>query len=213
MAYERLRDSIIHGQLRTGEVYNEMALAEALGISRTPVREALLELSAQGLVTFLPRKGVMIKHSTRKDVEEIFELRRVIELAAVEKVAKTNPPCDLSKLKKHLEDQKKAARKKDYTAFMRADRAFHAAFCELANNQRLVQILENVRDLVHFMGMQGLNTKGRAEVVIREHEKVLETVAEGNPVKARKAMEDHLHLSELAVLEHYSSGEQVTALG
>jgi DNA-binding FadR family transcriptional regulator len=61
--------------------------------------------------------------------------------------------------------------------------------CELANNQRLVQILENVRDLVDFMGMQGLNTKGRAEVVIREHEGVLDTVAERNPVKARKAME------------------------
>jgi DNA-binding GntR family transcriptional regulator len=212
MAYERLHDSIIHGQLRRGEVYNEMALAKALGISRTPVREALLELSAQGLVTFLPRKGVMIKHFTRKDVEEIFELRRVIELAAIEKVAKANPPCDLSKLKKYLEDQKRAAFKKDYTAFMRADRGFHATFCELANNQRLVQILEKVRDLVHFMGMQGLNTKGRAEVVIREHERVLSTVAERNPVKARKAMEDHLNVSEQAVLEHYSTGEQVPAL-
>jgi DNA-binding GntR family transcriptional regulator len=213
MAHEILRDSILHGQLRPGEVHNEKTLAKDLGISRTPVREALLELSAQGLVTFLPRKGVMIKHFARKDVEEIFELRKVIELAAIEKVAKAYPACDLSKLKKHIEDQKKAALKKNYTAFMKADRSFHATLCELANNQRLVQILENVRDLVHFMGMQGLNTKGRAEVVIREHERVLEAVADGGPVKARKAMEDHLNVSEKAVLGHYRKGEQGAALG
>jgi DNA-binding GntR family transcriptional regulator len=205
MAHEILRDSILQGQLRPGEVHNEKTLAKDLGISRTPVREALLELSAQGLVTFLPRKGVMIKHFARKDVEEIFELRRVIELAAIEKVARANPPCDLSKLKKHIEDQKKAALKKDFTSFMKADRAFHATFCELTNNRRLAQILENVRDLVHFMGMQGLNTKGRAEEVIQEHEKVYKAVSLRNPMKARKAMESHLDVSEQAVLEHYGS--------
>jgi len=206
MAYEILRDSIIHGQLRPGEVYNEMVLAKDLGISRTPVREALLELSAQGLVTFLPRKGLIIKHFTRRDVEEIFELRRVIELAAIEKVAKSNPPCELSKLKRCLDDQRKAATKKDFTAFMKADREFHAGFCHLANNQRLVAIIENVRDLVHFMGMQGLSAKGRAEVVIKEHARVLEAVAERDSAKARKAMESHLDMSEQAVLQDFGAG-------
>lgn len=203
LAYERLRDSIIHGQLLPGEVYNEMALAKDLGISRTPVREALLELAAQGLVTFLPRKGVMIRNFSRKDVEEIFELRRAIELAAVEKVAKASFPRDFSIIKNHLEDQKKAVAKRDFTAFMKTDRAFHAAFCELADNQRLVQVVENVRDLVHYMGMQGLDKMGRAEVVITEHEKIYEAVASKNPISARKAMESHLKLSEQAVLEHY----------
>lgn len=204
MAYEILRDSIIHGQLRAGEVYNEMALAKDLGISRTPVREALLELSAQGLVTFLPRKGLMVKHFTRKDVEEIFELRRVIELAAIEKVAKSNPACDLTTLRKSLDEQRKSAAKKEFTAFMKADREFHAEFCRLANNQRLVAILENVRDLVHFMGIQGLSTRGRAEMVIKEHAKVLEAVAQGDSTKARKAMEIHLDVSEKAVLQYFS---------
>lgn len=205
LAWERLRDSIIHGQLVPGEVYNEMALAKDLGISRTPVREALLELASQGLVSFLPRKGVMIRNFTRKDVEEIFELRRAIELAAIEKVAKATPPCDLSIIRKHIEDQKKAVIQRDFTAFMKADRAFHAAFCELADNQRLVKIVENVRDLVHYMGMQGLDKKGRAEVVITEHERIYEAIADRNPIKARKAMEIHLKVSEKAVLEHYGS--------
>lgn len=205
MAYERLRDSILHGQLVPGEVYNEMNLAKDLGISRTPVREALLELSAQGLVIFLPRKGVLVKHFTRKDVEEIFELRRVIELAAIEKVAQLRPAGDLSKLKKHLDEQRKAVLNKDLTGFMKADRAFHATFCDLADNRRLFQILENVRDLIHFLGMQGLGAAGRAETVIEEHERVLKAVAQRDAGKARKEMERHLSLSKEVVLQYYDS--------
>jgi GntR family transcriptional regulator, rspAB operon transcriptional repressor len=205
MAYERLRDSILTGQLQPGQIYNEMALAKELGISRTPVREALLELSAQGLVTFLPRKGVAIKHYTRKDVIEIFELRRVIELAAIENVTRAEPPLDLSKIERSLNNQRKSAAKNDFIAFMKADRIFHATFSELTKNRHFVRIVENIRDLVNFMGMQGLSTRGRAETVIEEHEKVLEAVEKRKPLKAKEAMGYHLDQSEKAVLEGYNS--------
>lgn len=205
MAHERLRDSILNGQLQPGEIYNEVALAKELGISRTPVREALLELSAQGLVTFLPRKGILIKHYTRKDVIEIFELRRVVELAAIEKVATANPPPDLSKLEKSLDNQRKSAKRNDFIAFMKADRMFHATFSELTNNRHFVRIVENIRDLVHFMGMQGLSTRGRAGTVIAEHEKVLEAVKQRKATEAKEAMGYHLDQSEKAVLEGYNS--------
>jgi DNA-binding FadR family transcriptional regulator len=78
----------------------------------------------------------------------------------------------------------------------------------LADNQRFVQIVENVRDLVHYMGMRGLDKKGRAEAVITEHEKIYEAIARKNPSQARNAMESHLKLSEQAVLEHYRSDEE-----
>ena len=205
MAYESLRDSILNGHLRPGEIYNEMALAKELGISRTPVREALLELSSQGLVTFLPRKGVVVKNYTRKNVKELFDLRRVIELAAVEKVATTVPPCDLSSLEKSILDQRKANKKRDFLEFMKADRIFHSKFCELTDNRHFVRIVENIRDLVHFMGMRGLAVENRAEIVIKEHEKILDAVRERNPSKAKKAMAYHLDQSENAVLEGYNS--------
>ena len=201
MAYERLRDSILNGQLRPGEIYNEMALAKELGISRTPVREALLELSAQGLVSFLPRKGVIVRHYTKHDVVEIFELRRVIELAAIEKVARASPPCDLSKIEKALDDQQKAAEKNDFIAFLKADRKFHTTFSELTKNRRLLAIVENIRDMIQLMGIQALALQDRAEEVIAEHAEVLEAVRQGKPVQARKAMENHLDQSEAAVLE------------
>ncbi len=88
IALKSLRDSILSGKLVPNETYNEIALAKKLGISRTPVREALLELSSQGLITFLPRVGVRINHFTEQDVKEIFELRKAIELFAVAKVSK-----------------------------------------------------------------------------------------------------------------------------
>ena len=199
MAYEALHDSILTGKLISGEVYNEMALAKELGISRTPVREALLELSAQGLVSFLPRRGVVVKRFTRQDVEEIFELRKAIELAAVEKVAKASPPCDLSKLEKALDKQRKAVEKKGFLPFLDADRTFHTTFSKLTNNQRLVAVAENIRDMIHVMGMRALGTENRAEEVIAEHEKVLEAVKQGKLVQARRAMEVHLDRSKEAV--------------
>ena len=86
MAYEAIRKSILSGQWKIGELYNEKAIAADLGISRTPVREAFLELASQDLITFLPRRGLMINRFTRRDVAEIFELRKAIELLAVEKI-------------------------------------------------------------------------------------------------------------------------------
>ena len=204
IAYKALRESIQNGLLKPGEVYNEMAFAKELGISRTPVREALLELSAHGLITFPPRKGVIVNHYTRQDVEEIFELRKAIELAAIEKVAKASPPCDPHRIEKTLKDQKIAFKKKDFLAFLEADREFHTAFSELTNNQRFVAIVENIRDMIHIMSIQALMLEGRSEKVIAEHEKVLEAIKEGDPELARKTLEYHLDQSKKAVLEQQS---------
>ena len=200
MAYQALRDSIRTGHLKSGETYTEAALAKELQISRTPVREAFLELSAQGLVTFVPRRGILINHYTRGEVEEIFELRKAIELATVEKVAKASPPCDLHKIEKALNDQRKTFKKKDFLAFMEADRAFHTTFSELTNNQRFVTIVENIRDMIYVMGTQALAKEGRGEKVIAEHDRVLEAVRQGKPAQARTAMEDHLDQSNESVL-------------
>lgn len=208
MAYEALRNSILTSQLIPGEIYNEMTLAQELGISRTPVREGLLELSSQGLVTFLPRKGVMVNHYTRRDVEDVFELRKAIELAAIEKVAKTSPPCDLTEIEKTLVGQRKAIDSKDFLRFLQIDRTFHTTFCELTSNRRMVSIVENIRDIIHLMGGKALARGSRWDEVIAEHEKVFEEVRQGKPIMARKAMAYHLDQSREAVLAQTGSREE-----
>ena len=205
IAYERLRESILTGQLHPGEICNEMALAKELGISRTPVREALLELSSQGLVTFLPRKGVQVNRPTNRKIKEIFELRRAIELATIEKVAKASSSRNLIKIEKALNEQRKAIRNKDLSAFIGADRSFHSTFAELTNNRHFVDILDNIRDIIHLMAIEAMSIENRGEEVITEHEKVFEAVKQRNIIRAKETMKGHLDRSEEAVLKAISS--------
>ncbi|UCD81574.1 MAG: GntR family transcriptional regulator [Desulfobacterales bacterium] len=201
MAYEAIRKSILSGQWKIGELYNEKAIAADLGISRTPVREALLELAAQDLILFLPRRGLMVNRFTRRDVDEIFELRKAIELAAVEKISIASPPFDLFEIEESLLKQRKAAKDEDYLGFMEADRIFHTNFSELTNNRRLIATLENLRDMIHIMGVKALALEGRALQVIEEHQAIFEAVSRGNSEKARRAMAYHLDQSKEAVEE------------
>ena len=201
MAYEAIRQSILSNQWKIGELYNEKAIAADLGISRTPVREALLELASQDLIIFLPRRGLMVNRFTRRDVDEIFELRKAIELAAVEKITVTSPPFDLFEIEESLLSQRKAVKQKDYLAFMEADRLFHTSFSELTNNRRLIAILDNIRDMIHVMGAKALALEGRAIEVIGEHQTIFEAVKKGNIEEARRAMAYHLDQSKEAVEE------------
>jgi len=201
MAYEAIRKSILSGQWKIGELYNEKAIAADLGISRTPVREALLELASQDLIIFLPRRGLMVNRFTRRDVDEIFELRKAIELAAVEKITATSPSFDLFEIEEALLSQRKAVKQKDYLAFMEADRLFHTGFSELTNNRRLIAILDNIRDMIHVMGAKALALEGRAVEVIKEHQTIFEAVKKGNIEEARRAMAYHLDQSKEAVVE------------
>lgn len=201
MAYEAIRKSILSGQWKIGELYNEKAIAADLGISRTPVREALLELASQDLIIFLPRRGLMVNRFTRRDVDEIFEVRKAIEMAAVEKITIASPPFDLFEIEESLLNQRKAAKYRDYLAFLEADRLFHTGFSELTNNRRIIAILDNIRDMIHVMGAKALALEGRALEVIEEHQVIFEAVKKGDSEEARRAMAYHLDQSKEAVVE------------
>jgi len=201
LAYGAIREYILSGQWKIGVLYNEKAIAADLGISRTPVREALLELASQDLILFLPRRGLMINRFTLRDVNEIFELRKAIEIAAVEKVSKATPPFDMFEIEKSLFRQRKLVKQEDYSSFIEADRLFHTSFSELTNNRRMTAILENIRDMIHLMGIKALGLKGRAKEVIQEHQTIFEAVKKGDVEEARRSMGYHLDQSEAAVKE------------
>ena len=201
MAYDAIRQSILSGQWQIGELYNEKAIAADLGISRTPVREALLELASQDLIIFMPRRGLMLNRFNLRDVDEIFELRKAIELASVEKIANTSPLPDLLAIEESLLEQRKAVNQKDYMAFIEADRKFHTSFTTLTNNSRMISIVENIRDMIQVMGIKALSLEGRAVKVIEEHQAIFKAVKEGHVKKARNFMAYHLDQSMEAVKE------------
>jgi len=203
LAYQRLRDSILAGQLKSGEVYNEMALAQEMGVSRTPVREALLELSSQGLVTFLPRKGVQVNYFDDHDVEEVFELRKLIELAALEKVFDSVTLTDVKVLDGAVRRSREAAKKRDLESFLHADRVFHRSLVELSGNSRMHVILDNLRDIIHVMSFEAVNRAERMDEVASEHEEIVRSLREGDRTAARTALSTHLDLSKKAVLDEH----------
>ena len=213
LAYDAILKSILSNDMLPDEIYNEMALAKDLGISRTPVREALLELSGQGLVTFLPRKGIVVKRLTENDVDEIFEIRRAIDAAAVEKLASVDPPPDTRLLQKSLKEQNEAFKKNDYWRYLRADRDFHVTLVRLTGNQRLVAIAENLRNMVHLMGIQALELPDRTKEVLDEHTRILDAIVQRKPQQAREAIVDHLIKSERAVLDTFHNSESTGAWG
>ncbi len=201
MAYEAIRQSILSGQWQIGELYNEKAIAADLGISRTPVREALLELASQDLIIFMPRRGLMLNRFTLSDVDEIFELRKAIEQASVEKIANTSPLPDMLAIEESLLKQRKAVKQKDYIAFIEADRKFHTSFSTLTKNRRIIAIVENIRDMIQVMGIKALSLEGRALKVIEEHQAIFQAVKKGDSKEARKVMAYHLDQSMEAVKE------------
>ena len=201
MAYEAIRQSILSGQWQIGELYNEKAIAADLGISRTPVREALLELASQDLIIFMPRRGLMLNRFTLRDVDEIFELRKAIELASVKKIANTSPLPDMLAIEESLLNQRKAMKQKDYMAFIEADRKFHTSFSTLTNNRRMISIVGNIRDMIQVMSIKALNLEGRALKVIEEHQAIFKAVKKGDSKEACNVMAYHLDQSMEAVKE------------
>lgn len=203
LAYERLRESILSGQMKPGEVYNEMALATEMGVSRTPVREALLELASQGLVTFLPRKGVMVNYFTYQDALDFFELRKAIELAVVEKVTANHGRLNIQDAANEIKATTKAAAKEDREAFLKADRAFHIELARLAGNRRMTAVLNNLRDLISLLGLEALSKPERMREVLEEHERIFQAVEKGEFEAARAAMIEHLDATQEAVLQQH----------
>lgn len=200
MAYEALRESIVSGHLQPGQIYNEMALAKDLGISRTPVREALLELSSRGLVTFHPRKGVEVNRFSERDIEEIFEVRAAIELFCIDKLTRALTPAGLARLESIVAEQGRCLKSGDLPGFMDGDRAFHLALGELVDNHRLLDILDGLRDMIQIMGLDALNTQGRPDQVLDEHRLILAAIKTEDVGAARQALESHLDVSRRAVL-------------
>ncbi|MCG8633219.1 MAG: GntR family transcriptional regulator [Desulfobacterales bacterium] len=198
-ALKALRHSILANDLTTGVVYNEKQLAQDLGISRTPVREALLELSSKRLVRFLPQKGVIINTFSQKDIEDVFDVRTALEVYSITKVCRNIKTTNISVLKECLAEQKKSAGTGDTNRFMEADRRFHISFTTLTNNNYLMDMMHDIRDMMHLMGFKALGLEGRMHQVIREHEAVLKAVCTGDAATAVAQMETHLALSKAAV--------------
>ena len=167
-AYDILKELILTGRLEQGKLHNEKRLAEVLGVSRTPVREALLELSREGMVSFVPSKGVRVRKITTKQVQEVFELRRIIEGYIIKSISKQLSPADLKKIEKILSKQDRSATKDEEVTFIEMDKEFHLFMASKMGNEQIETILQNLRDQIHLMGIRAIKDSPRSQQVLKE---------------------------------------------
>jgi DNA-binding GntR family transcriptional regulator len=191
-AVEVLRAAILGGELEPGSIHSAVSLAERLGVSPTPVREAMLELSRYGLVEVLPNRGFRVTVIDDKDLDEIYQLRMMLEVPAMEMVIAHATEAQLAALEQPLAELEAAADNNDVPAFLLADRDFHLMLLEIAQNPRLVDIVAGLRDQTRIVGLRSLAEAGVLQKTAAEHRPMLEAVRAGDVAEATRLMGVHM---------------------
>lgn len=189
-AYHRLKAAIREGSIEAHRFYPLGDVAAGFGISRTPVREAVLKLSHEGLLEILPQRGFRIREISSEEAAEVFELRSLLEGRTVEKLAKKALPADVQKLRGILERQSRHLN--DTPKFLEVDEEFHLTMLELAGFRRARDFIVSLRDVIWQLGSEALSLPGRLEEVLAEHTAVVDRVERGDAAGARRAIAGHL---------------------
>ncbi|MDJ0464188.1 GntR family transcriptional regulator [Streptomyces sp. H27-C3] len=199
-AQEHLRDQVAHalraaliaGDLRPGMIYSAPALAAEFGVSATPVREAMLDLVREGLVEAVRNKGFRITELTEQDLDDFTELRAMIEVPTVGRIARLARPEQLEVLRPIALEIVEAARNHDILGYLEADRRFHLGLLALAGNRRLVEEVGNLRKRSRLFGLNRLAETGQLTASAEEHIELLDLLVTGDAEGAEACMLAHM---------------------
>jgi len=188
----QLRDRIFAGELLPGTFLDEARLAEELQISRTPLREALKVLTAEGLVRHEPRRGCFVNEVTEQDLDEIFPVIALLEGRCAREAAINATDADLEELEALHDKLNRHARAKRINDYYTANFAIHEAIITLARNRWLAQVIGDLRKIVKLSRLQQLHAPGRLEQSLSEHMAVFAALKARDPEGAEAAMRTHI---------------------
>ena len=189
---ERLRQRIFAHELTPGMWIDEQMLAEQYGISRTPLREALKVLAAEGLVELKPRRGCYVTEISRRDLDDIFPLMALLEGRCAADAVQRAKPADIANLKTIHEKLESAARDGRIDAFFEANQEFHRKIQEIADNRWLLSVIQDLRKVLKLSRLHSLSLEGRLQQSLDEHRQIMAALEAGNSQKAEQEMHDHL---------------------
>lgn len=192
VVFNTLRQAILRGELKPGERLMEIQLANKLGVSRTPIREAIRKLELEGLVLMIPRKGAEVAEITEKSLRDVLEVRAALEELAVELACDRIDAEGLEALKvaaKHFEATLQGG---DVTEYAEADVQFHDIIFNATQNQRLVQLLFNLREQMYRYRVEYLKRKEVHPTLLMEHQYIIECIENRNKEEAKKAVSTHI---------------------
>jgi DNA-binding GntR family transcriptional regulator len=189
-AYKAIRQGIREGTLSQGTRYSEAELAATMEISRTPVREALIELSREGLVEILPQRGFRLRSLTLAEQEEVFDLRLLLESYSIERLAKVATADDVAQLRELLRRQRELL--DEPSEFLVVDEQFHLLMPYLVGLERTHKVLATLRGAMWLIANVALSLRDRASYIVEEHTAVVDAIEAHDVEAALSAIRAHL---------------------
>jgi DNA-binding GntR family transcriptional regulator len=187
-----LRAALVAGQMQPGQVYSAPVLAATLGVSPTPVREAMLELAKEGLVTAVPNKGFRVRELSDRELDEVTEIRLLLEVPATVRVVDLATAGDLARLRPMANRLVDAAKSKDLLGYVEQDRQFHLELLAVAGNAALVALVAELRARSRLFGLASLAERGTLTASAAEHVRMLELIEAADRTGLRRLMRTHI---------------------
>ena len=200
VVFNTLREAILTGELEPGEHLMEVKLANKLGVSRTPIREAIRKLELEGLVVMTPRRSAQVAQITKEDLTDVLEVRRVLESLAIELCCKNRTEEDLEALRENLRNFTGCVKSNDLTAIARTDVQFHEIIYNATGNKRLNQILYNLREQMYRYRLEYIKDQHTRNTLVQEHREIIEAMEARDVERARKAILTHIDNQEQTIL-------------
>lgn len=209
VVFNTLRQAILKGELKPGERLMEIALAEKLGVSRTPIREAIRKLELEGLVTMIPRRGAQVANITEKDLNDVLEVRICLEKMAIEKACNCMTEENLQKLRRAGRDFERMIASGDLTKLTEADVAFHEIIYQASDNARLIQVLYNLREQIYRYRIEYLKEEDIRKLLAKEHEEIYQALKNRDVKKAQDITYMHLENQRKAIMNSIAAEKAV----
>jgi DNA-binding GntR family transcriptional regulator len=203
---ERLRTRIFAHELSQGSWIDEQALAVEYGISRTPLREALKVLAAEGLVVLKPRRGCYVTELSEQDIDEVFPVMALLEGRVAAEAARRVTSADFAHLAAIHEELEKHAAANNADRFFEANQRFHTALQDIAGNRYLAQLIDDARKVIKLTRRDSLRLEGRLKQSLAEHRGILDALRQKDSALAGQRMHDHL-LSGRAALAKLATAD------
>ena len=201
VVFNTLRQAILRGELKPGERLMEIQLANKLGVSRTPIREAIRKLELEGLVLMIPRKGAEVAEITEKSLRDVLEVRRALEELSVQLACEKITKEEIRELERVAKEFQQVVKSSDITEIAEVDVRFHDIIYTATDNQKLIQLLNNLREQMYRYRVEYLKRDGVFPQLIAEHEAIIRHIENNEKEKATEVMCTHIDNQVEAVID------------
>ena len=213
VVFNTLRQAILTGELKPGERLMEIHLANRLGVSRTPIREAIRKLELEGLVTMIPRRGAEVAQITEKSLKDVLEVRRALDALSVELACDRIEEDELTALSQACDAFAEATKTKDPKKIAQADVALHDIIVKATDNRRLIQLVNNLSEQMYRYRFEYIKDVSTHDQLIEEHRIIFESIRRKDKETAAKTARLHIDNQESSIMKQIRLERSKNSIG